>query len=80
MEEYSDLRKIDKVHEAMHGVKELEIELGDGIKKLINNKESLDDLDERAAKMKGKESITKISQGSLRRTHRICRGCCTGGT
>lgn len=52
--QYNDLRKIDKIHQALDGVKELEGELGEGIKKLIVNKESLEDLDDRAARMKGK--------------------------
>ena len=46
--QYNDLTKIDKLAKANSEVKNLEVELGTGIKKLINNQESLSEMDDKA--------------------------------
>ena len=53
-QQYNDLTKIDKLAKANSEVKQLEGELGVGIKKLINNQESLSEMDDKAEKMKCK--------------------------
>ena len=50
--QYNDLNKIDKLAKANTEVKQLENELGTGIKKLINNQESLSEMDDKAERMK----------------------------
>lgn len=51
-ETYSDLRKVDKVRKAQDEVGMLEGELNIGIKKLMGNKETLTQLDDKADEMK----------------------------
>lgn len=48
MLQYSDLTKVDKVAKAQSEVKQLEGELGVGIKKIIGNQESLSEMDDKA--------------------------------
>lgn len=45
---YNDVSKIDKVGRASNEVKELEGEIGTGIKKLMDNQESLNSMSDKA--------------------------------
>lgn len=53
--------------------------MGEGIKKLINNKESLEDLDERAARMKSKHIVMQVMLANSKKGRQTSRGCSTGG-
>ena len=55
--QYNDLNKIDKLAKANSEVRQLETELGSGIKKLITNQESWWGLDDKAEKLKCKSAL-----------------------
>ena len=48
-EAYSDIRKVDKVRKAQDEVELLEGELNLGVKKLLSNRETLTNLDDKAS-------------------------------
>ncbi len=49
---------VDKVKEAQKAVNELQADLNFGVKKLIGNKETLEDMNDKASLMKGNSLIT----------------------
>ena len=54
---YSDLTKVDKVRKAQYEVQELEVELNYGIKKIMGNRETLTQMDDKAEEMKCKNIL-----------------------
>lgn len=77
---YNDLKKVDKLAVASSEVDDLKDEIGTGIKKLMGNQESLEQMSEKAQKMKSTFYSIQPTLTNLRRILTSQKGCFTGET